>query len=92
MNAAEPPWTTTTLPLGLIEPLAEALAVIVQLGRISATAKSPKPVIPVACVLVAVRVPVVVEVQLGALYRRTMKLPVLAPASTSPDTNPNVAA
>ena len=64
-------------------PLAPAEAVTVNASG-SPSAKSLNDVRPVASVLVAVRVPVVVEDQFGASYLRTTKAPVFAPASTSP--------
>src|SRR5437764_3772162 len=83
------PSETGTAPLGLIDPLAPALAVMV-CGVGSPTWKSLNDVTPVAWVLVAVRVPAVVENQFGELNRRTMKFAVVEPASTSPATKLNV--
>jgi hypothetical protein len=57
----------------------------------SPTAKAPKPLTPVVCVLVAVRVPGAVVVQLPPEYRAAMNDEVAAPASTSPAMNVAVA-
>ena len=58
----------------------------------SATAKSPNTVMPLACVEVAVRAPTVVVFQAAPFHVSISKLAVLAPASTSPATNLNIAA
>jgi len=55
------------------------------------TAKSLNEVSPVACVLVAVRVPVVVYVQLGALSFLTSNVLKSADGSMSAGTNVNAA-
>ena len=57
----------------------------------SPTAKSLKEVMPVACVLVDVRVPGVVANQFGELNLLTIKLFVFAAASVSPATKWKVA-
>ena len=53
--------------------------------------KSLMVVMPVACVLVVVRAPMVVAFQFAPSNRRITKLEVFAPASTSPATKLNVA-
>ena len=57
----------------------------------SPTAKSPNVVIPVACVLVDVRVPTVGALHDDPLNSSTIKLPVFAPASRSALSKVNVA-
>src|SRR5438094_581813 len=84
------PRSTSTAPLGLIEPWVPALAVIVRWTR-SPIAKPLNEVIPVAWVLVAVRVPIVVGVQLGESNLSTWKRLGFAPASTSVATKLKVA-
>src|SRR6185436_16433561 len=74
-----------TLPEGEIDPPVPAEARMVWVGG-SPTAKSLNVVMPVACVLVAVRVPVVGEDQFGASYFRTKKALKFAPPSMSPAT------
>ena len=66
VNAWDAPSETTIAPLGVIEPLAPAEAVMV-CGASSPIWKSLNELMPVACVLVAVRVPVPVENQFGEL-------------------------
>src|SRR5256885_15129920 len=84
------PSTTETAPAGEIDPPAPALAVIV-CSAASPIAKSLKVVIPVACVLVAVRVPAASAVHVGLLNLRTLKMVGFAPASTSLARKLNVA-
>jgi hypothetical protein len=61
-NAWLAPWLTSTEPLGEIAPFAPALAAMVYVGtNNSPIAKSPKPVTPRACVVVAVRTPKFVD-------------------------------
>ena len=57
----------------------------------SPTAKSPKMAIPVACVLVDVRVPVASGVHVPPEYASTANRLVSTPASRSPATNVKVA-
>ena len=81
---------TLTAPLGEMAPFAPAVAVIVCTSS-SATAKSPNPVSPVACVLVAVRAPTVGTVQAELAKRPTTKLSGAAAPSRSPASKLNVA-
>src|SRR5438105_15285861 len=87
-------WACTTtgkaLPDTTLAPeLTEVMASWVAEG--SPTAKSLKEVIPVAWVLVAVLVPLVVVFHAAPSHRLTMKLAVFAPASRSPAAKLNVA-
>ena len=77
--------STITAPLGLMVPCVPAVAVIVRWMR-SPISKSLNAVRPVAWVLVAVRVPVVVWAQFGELNLSTTKLLGSAPASRSVET------
>lgn len=63
----------------------------VQTFPLSPIWKSPNAVMPDACVVVAVRVPIVWTVQVPEVNFETLKLPVVVPASRSPATNVNVA-
>src|SRR5689334_23448577 len=73
-----------------MEPFASALAAMVYVGTNSSPiAKSPKPVTPRACVVVAVRAPKFVAAH-APVQRRTRKLAGVAPPSTSPGANVNV--
>lgn len=90
VNVWSLPSATATAPEGAIDPPAPAEAVIVWLTG-SPTAKSLNDVMPVACVLVAVRVPVAGADQFGASYFRTTKLLKSAPPSRSPAAKLNTA-
>ncbi len=73
-----------TVPLNTVTGLVAQLTVVVVLAREdSPTAKSLMAVTPVACVLVAVRVPLVVADHVPPENLRTIKLEVFAPASAS---------
>jgi hypothetical protein len=89
VNVWSVPPVTETLPEGEIDPPVPAEARMVKVA--SPIAKSLNDVMPVACVLVAVRVPVVGADQFGVSYFRTKKLLGFAPPSMSPGTKLNTA-